>query len=143
VKTVAEILDQKGRNVWTAAPTDTVREALSKMADHNVGALVVTNDKQVIGVISERDYARKVIIKGKSSLDTSVEDIMAVDPRCVSPETTISECMAMMTDKRIRHLPVIEGTALIGLVSIGDVVKTVISECESKVGELEGYIYGP
>jgi CBS domain-containing protein len=143
VKTVAELLDKKGRNIWTAGPTDTVREALNTMADHNVGALVVTKDKQVIGVISERDYARKVIIKGKSSLETLVEDIMAADPRCVSPKTTIDVCMAMMTDKHVRHLPVLEGTNLVGLVSIGDVVKTIISDCESKVGELEGYIYGP
>jgi len=142
VRFVREILDQKGRDVWTVAPSDTVREALARMAEHNIGALVVTKDQQVIGVISERDFARKAIIEGTSSLETRVEDIMAVAPSCVRPDTAIDECMTIMTEKRVRHLPVLDGTDLIGLVSIGDVLKTIISECKSKVGELEGYIYG-
>jgi CBS domain-containing protein len=142
MKYVGQILDQKGHDVWIAAPSDTVREALATMAERNVGALVVTQDEQVIGVISERDYARKVIIKGKSSLETRVEDIMALAPTCVSPDTAIDECMTIMTEKHVRHLPVLDGADLVGLVSIGDVVKTIISECQAKVGELEGYIYG-
>jgi len=142
VRFVREILDQKGRDVWTVAPNDTVREALTSMAEHNIGALVVTRDQQVIGVISERDFARKVIIEGTSSLETRVEDIMALSPSCVTPDTAIDECMTIMTEKRIRHLPVLDGTDLVGLVSIGDVLKRIINECKSKVGELEGYIYG-
>ncbi|MEA3278746.1 MAG: CBS domain-containing protein [Pseudomonadota bacterium] len=142
MKTVREVLEKKGGDVWTIDPGVTVREALTQMAEKDVGALVVTKEGSVIGVISERDYARKVIMKGKSSLETLVEDIMVRDPRCVTPAETIGECMATMTEKRIRHLPVLEGISLVGLVSIGDVVKSIISAHESKIDELESYIYG-
>jgi CBS domain-containing protein len=142
MKTVREILEIKGRGASTIEPDSSVREALSRMADKDIGALVVMERERVVGVISERDYARKVIMKGKSSLDTMVRDIMVQDPRCVGPEDTIGLCMALMTDKHIRHLPVIEADALIGIVSIGDVVKSIITEHESKIEELESYIYG-
>jgi CBS domain-containing protein len=142
VKTVGDLLEEKGRDVWTIDPGETVREALTRMADKDVGALVVTQGQSVIGVISERDYARKVIMKGKSSLETLVGDVMVRDPRCVAPTETIGACMATMTEKRVRHLPVLEGASLVGLVSIGDVVKSIISEHESKIDELESFIYG-
>jgi CBS domain-containing protein len=142
VKTVRDLLEEKGRDVWTIDPGETVREALTRMADKDVGALVVTQGQSVIGVISERDYARKVIMKGKSSLETLVGDVMVRDPRCVAPTETIGACMTTMTEKRVRHLPVLEGASLVGLVSIGDVVKSIISEHESKIDELESFIYG-
>ena len=142
MKTVRDLLEEKGRDVWTIDPGETVREALTRMADKDVGALVVTQGQSVIGVISERDYARKVIMKGKSSLETLVGDVMVRDPRCVAPTETIGACMATMTEKRVRHLPVLEGASLVGLVSIGDVVKSIISEHESKIDELESFIYG-
>jgi CBS domain-containing protein len=143
MKIVRDILDKKGAEVWTIEPSATVREALTEMAVKNVGALVVTDNKRVVGVISERDYARKVIMKGKSSLDTRVAEIMATDPICVTPSLTIGECMSRMTDKRVRHLPVLDADdTLVGLVSIGDVVAGVLSECESKVDELQSFVYG-
>ena len=142
MKTVRDILEVKGLGVSTIDPDSSVREALSRMASKDIGALVVVERETVVGVISERDYARKVIMKGKSSLDTTVRDIMVSDPRCVGPEDSIETCMALMTDKHVRHLPVIETDSLIGIVSIGDVVKSVITEHESKIEELESYIYG-
>jgi len=142
MKTVQELLDSKGRDVWTIAPDTAVREALSMMAEKNVGALIVTDGEQVVGVISERDYARKVIIKGHSSLETLVGDIMAREPRCVVPDHTIVQCMTLMTDKHIRHLPVLDGADLVGVLSIGDLVKSIISAQESKIDELESLIYG-
>jgi CBS domain-containing protein len=142
MKTVRDVLDEKGRDAWTIAPDATVREALSELADKGVGALVVTDGDRVVGVISERDYARKVIIKGQSSLETRVGDIMATQPRCVTQDETIGNCMALMTDRRVRHLPVLEGEALAGVLSIGDLVKSIISAQKSKIDELESLIYG-
>ena len=142
MKTVRDILHKKGSSVWTIQPNATVRDALNEMATNDVGALVVIEREGVIGVISERDYARKVIRKGKSSLDTLVEDIMAHEPTCVALDHTIRECMAKMTDKHVRHLPVLEGTKLVGVISIGDVVAAIIGEHESKIDELENMIYG-
>lgn len=142
MKTVQDLLDAKGRDVWTVAPDTAVREALSMMAEKNVGALIVIDGEEVVGVISERDYARKVIIKGQSSLETLVGDIMAKEPRCVVPGQTVMHCMALMTDKRIRHLPVLDGADLVGVLSIGDLVKSIISAQESKIDELESLIYG-
>lgn len=142
MKTVRDILDKKGSSVPTIQPNASVREALTVMAANDVGALVVTERDRVIGVISERDYARKVIIHGKSSLETSVEDIMATAPTCVTPDQTIGECMARMTEKQVRHLPVIEGVNLVGVISIGDVVAAIIGQHESKIDELESMIYG-
>jgi CBS domain-containing protein len=142
MKTVQEILEEKGRTVWTIGPGGSVREALRRMAEYNVGALVVTEGNRVVGVISERDYARKVVVKAQTSLEIPVEDIMARDPRCVMPQQTIGDCMALMTEKYVRHLPVLEGDSLAGIVSIGDLVKSIIRAQESKIDELESLIYG-
>jgi CBS domain-containing protein len=142
MKTVQEILEEKGRTVWTIGPGANVREALLRMAEYNVGALVVTEGNHVVGVISERDYARKVVVKAQTSLEIPVEDIMARDPRCVMPQQTIGDCMALMTDKHVRHLPVLEGDSLAGIVSIGDLVRSIIQAQESKIDELESLIYG-
>ena len=142
MKTVQELLGTKGREVWTVGPDATVREALSLMGVKDVGALVVTRDHRIVGVISERDYARKVIIHGQSSLETLVGDVMAREPCCVKPDQTIADCMALMTDRHIRHLPVLDGDRLAGVLSIGDLVKSIIGAQESKINELEGLIYG-
>lgn len=142
MKTVQDLLGTKGRDVWTVGPDATVREALSLMAEKDVGALVVTRDHRIVGVISERDYARKVIIHGQSSLETLVGDVMAREPRCVKPDQTIADCMALMTDRHIRHLPVLDGDRLSGVLSIGDLVKSIIGTQKSKIEELEGLIYG-
>jgi len=142
MKTVEDILRQKGRDVWTIGALATVHEALSRLAAKDIGALVVTEGDQVVGVISERDYARKVIMRGKYSADTLVEDVMAQNPTCVSRTETITECMGTMTEKRVRHLPVLEGSQLVGMVTIGDVVKAIIDAHESRIDELESYIYG-
>jgi len=142
MKIVRELLGAKGRDVWNIAPDATVHDALSLMAEKDVGALVVTRGEQIVGVISERDYARKVIIHGQSSLGTLVGDIMAREPHCVQLDQTIADCMALMTDKRIRHLPVLDGDRLAGVLSIGDLVRSIIGTQESKIDELEGLIYG-
>ncbi len=143
MKMVKDILDKKGATVWTIEPDASVREALTKMAEKDVGALVVTEEGRVAGVISERDYARRVILEGRTSLETLVRDVMARDPCCVTPDRTIAECMACMSDKRVRHLPVLDDSNnLCGLVSIGDVVAATLSECESRVDELKSFVYG-
>jgi len=142
MKTVREILEEKGWDVWTICPDNSVRDALSQMAQRNVGALVVVENERIVGMISERDYARKVIIKGQSLLETPVEDIMVREPRSVTPDQTLADCMALMTDKYIRHLPVREGDRLAGILSIGDLVNSIIRAHESKIDELESLIYG-
>ncbi len=138
---VRQVLKEKGYNVWSIAPDSTVYEALQLMAEKNVGALVVLDQKKVIGIISERDYARKVILRGKSSLDTPVREIMA-KVVSIRPDQTVEECMALMTDKRTRHLPVLEDKQLVGIVSIGDVVKKIISHQEFTIQQLDNYITG-
>ena len=140
--TVAQLLQGKGRAVWTVAPDATVYDALSLMADKNVGALVVVEGARVIGILSERDYARKVILKGKFSKDTLVHEIMTDKVYFVRPEQTIEECMALMTAERVRHLPVLEDDQLGGIISIGDVVRVVISDKEFLIKQLEHYITG-
>ena len=140
--TVRDILKIKGNRVWTIEPQQTVFDALSLMAEKGIGALVVLEEQRVVGVLSERDYARKVILKGKASKETSVRDIMTSRVCYVSQDRTVDECMALMTDKSIRHLPVIEDDELKGLVSIGDVVKSMISEREFIIERLEAYITG-
>lgn len=139
---VRNILKNKGSNVWTISPRNTVYQALEMMADKDVGALLVMDNKKVVGVFSERDYARKVILKGKSSVNTTVGELMSKNVFYVTPDDTIDECMAIMSEKRIRHLPVIENEELLGLVSIGDVVNHVISHQEFKIQELKKYITG-
>jgi CBS domain-containing protein len=140
--TVREILQAKGTDVFTIAPDKTVRDALTLMAEKKIGALVVVDDDGVCGMVSERDYARKVVLKGKASRDTAIRDIMTSKVCYVSPDNRIEECMALMTDKIVRHLPVMEDGKLSGIVSIGDVVKSVISDQEFIISQLESYIMG-
>jgi len=140
--TVAQLLQEKGRAVWSIAPDATVYAALSLMAEKNVGALIVVEDARVVGILSERDYARKVILKGKFSKDTLVREIMTDQVYFLHPEQTIEECMALMTAERVRHLPVLEDDQLVGIISIGDVVRVVISEKEFLIKQLEHYITG-
>ena len=126
--TVRQLINRKGNTVWAVQPDDTVFEALTIMADKGIGALLVFNQNQFAGIFSERDYARKVILKGKSSQQTTVGEIMTRKVLVVHPYQTMNDCMALMTDKHIRHLPVLEDDAVIGVISIGDVVKEIISE---------------
>ncbi len=139
---VNELLERKGRSVFTVAPEATVMEALRSMSRHGVGALVAAEGGRVVGVLSERDYARKVILTGKSSGETSVAEIMGTPVNTVSPEQTVAECMEIMTAHRIRHLPVLEGGRLVGLVSIGDLVKSIIYDQERQLEKFEQYVSG-
>ncbi|HEY4492674.1 MAG TPA: CBS domain-containing protein [Acidobacteriota bacterium] len=139
---VREILLEKGNAVWTISPDRSVFDALQLMADKNIGALIVTDQEKVIGIFSERDYARKIILKGKASKETSVSEIMTPVVVYVTLKETVEDCMNLMTDKRIRHLPVIEEEKLVGLISIGDVVKAIISDREFTIKQLENYITG-
>ena len=139
--TVRAVLDHKGIGVCAVSPETPVYEALEIMADKDIGALLVMEDADLCGVFSERDYARKVILQGKSSHDITVRDIMTGKVITVGPEQTVEDCMALMTGKRIRHLPVIEGGRLAGLLSIGDLVKEVIAEQEATIKQLESYIH--
>lgn len=140
--TARDILRAKGPQVWSISPDATVFSALELMAEKNIGALVVLDGESLAGIFSERDYARKVILKGKASKETSVREIMTSEVTTVRPSQSVDECMALMTDKRVRHLPVFEGDKLVGLISIGDVVKAVISEREFTIKQLESYITG-
>jgi CBS domain-containing protein len=139
---VNQLLDAKGHGVWSVTPETTVYDALVLMAEKNCGALVVLEEGKVVGIFSERDYARKVILKGKASKDTLVSEIMSTQVFFVRPQSSIEECMALMTDKRIRHLPVLEDGKVMGVISIGDVVKAIISEQEFTIKQLEVYITG-
>src|SRR5262245_25556900 len=139
---IREILHSKGGNVWTVAPDTTVFEALQMMAEKNVGALLVTKDNQLVGIISERDYSRKVVLKGRSSKDTPVRDILSGHVIHVSPDHTIDECMRLMTEHRVRHLPVLDVNQIVGVVSIGDLVNWIISAQSSTIHQLETYITG-
>jgi CBS domain-containing protein len=139
---VADLLQAKGHDVWSISPDASVYDAIQVMADRGVGALPIVAAGQLVGIVSERDYARKVILKGKSSKDTSVREIMTGAVYFVHPEQNIEECMVLMTNKRIRHLPVLDGDQLVGIVSIGDLVKTVISEQQVRIEQLESYITG-
>jgi CBS domain-containing protein len=140
--TVRDILDRKGRQVWAISPDEPVYRALEMMADKRIGALLVLNRTKLIGVVSERDYARKVILAGKSSKETPVRDIMTSKVYYVTPAQRLDECMALMTDKAVRHLPVMDDGRLGGVVSIGDVVKAVISHQEFVIEQLEQFITG-
>lgn len=140
--TVRQLLRSKGGPLRTTFPGATVFEALEAMARHDVGALVVTEDERLVGIFSERDYARKVILRGKASRDVPVRDVMTTEVVTVAPERTVADCMALMTERRIRHLPVLEGEALLGIVSIGDVVKAVMEEQRFLIEQLENYIRG-
>jgi CBS domain-containing protein len=140
MKTVGDVLRAKGSAVCAAKPDETVYYALTIMAEKNIGALIVRDEERVVGIFSERDYARQVELKGKASKDTPLRDVMTPRVVFVRPEQSLEECMALMTDKRIRHLPVLEEAQLVGILSIGDVVKAVISEKEFLISQLENYI---
>lgn len=142
IATVKEVLDEKGHSVWTISPEAKVIAALELMAEKNVGALVVTHRNELVGIITERDYARKVILQGRTSPETPVKDIMTRGVYYVSPDTSTQECMAMMTKNRIRHLPVIHKEKLSGIISIGDILRSVVLEQKITIGHLENYIMG-
>ncbi len=140
--TVSQLLDAKGHGVWSVTPDTTVYDALVLMAEKNCGALIVLEAGKLVGIFSERDYARKIILKGKASKDTAVSEIMSTQIVFLRPEHSIDECMALMTAKRVRHLPVLTGDKVVGMISIGDVVKAIISEQEFTIKQLENYITG-
>jgi CBS domain-containing protein len=141
MKTLKQLLEAKGREVYSIASDARVFDALKLMADKSVGALIVMEGGRIAGILSERDYARKVILHGKSSHDLQVREIMTSKVIAVQPGQTVEECMALMTEKRIRHLPVTEGERLIGVLSIGDLVKEVIAEQRQTIEQLESYIH--
>ena len=135
------LLKDKGHDIWSVGPDDTVLDAIKMLAEKDIGALIVTKDGKPVGIFTERDYARKVYLEGKSSLDTAVRDIMVAPVICVSPDQLVDECMALMTAKRFRHLPVMDGDKLVGMVSIGDLVKSVIAEQQFTIEQMEHYIH--
>ena len=139
---VKHLLEHKGRNVWTIDLDATVLEAVAKMAENDVGSLVVMDDEKLVGIITERHYSRNVILKGKTSPTTLVRDIMESNVIHVRPDQSVELCMALMTEKRVRHLPVVEDTKVIGLLSIGDLLKFIISKKELDIDQLEHYIQG-
>jgi CBS domain-containing protein len=141
MKTVEQMLEGKTHRLLSISPDATVYDALQTMAEHEVGALVVLDGERLAGIFSERDYARKVILFGKSSKETLVREIMTDKVLCVRPDQTVDQCMALMTDKRVRHLPVLDHKKVIGVISIGDVVKEVISEQRFMIEQLENYIH--
>ena len=142
METVQQLLDEKGHEVWSVHPDDSVFDAIKKMADKEIGSLVVLEGDKIVGIITERRYARNVILKGRSSLETPVRDIMVNRVVCARTNQTIQECMAVMTDKRIRHLPVVDQKRLVGLVSIGDLVKSTIADQKFTIEQLTHYIQG-
>lgn len=136
------LLEHKARDIWSISPTVTVFEAIKTMAENNVGALPVVENDRLVGMISERDYTRKVMLKGRSSKDTPVGDIMTRDVVTVSPDQSVSECMSIITENRVRHLPVLDGTQLVGIISIGDLVRWTIATQRMTIEQLESYISG-
>ncbi len=142
MKLVNQLLDSKGHDILSIAPSASVLDAIRLMAEKGVGALIVMDGETMAGIVTERDYARKVILKGRSSDETPVSDIMSTGVISTSPDQTVNICMNVMTDKRIRHLPVVEGNKVIGLVSIGDLVKAIIADQKEEIEHLEHYISG-
>ncbi len=140
--TVKEILSMKGENVWAIKAEESVYDALVKMSKKDVGALVVLKGEKLAGIFSERDYARKVVLYGKSSKESTVGELMSTEISVIQPDTSIEECMTLMTQKHVRHLPVMEGDKLAGIISIGDVVSRIINDQEITIKNLEDYIYG-
>ena len=139
--TLKMMLKDKGHDVWSVHPDDTVLDAIKMLAEKDIGALIVIKDDKPVGIFTERDYARNVYLKGKSSLDTAVRDVMVAPVICVKPDQTVDECMALMTAKRFRHLPIMDGDELVGMVSIGDLVKSVIAEQQFTIEQMEQYIH--
>jgi len=142
MKKIRHLLEEKGNEVWSVSPEAAVYEAIRIMAEKNVGALVVMEADEVVGLISERDYARKLVLEGRSSRETPVRDVMTARVVSARPDQSVEECMALMTDKRIRHLPVVRDGQLLGVVSIGDLVKAIIAEQQFVIEQLEHYISG-
>ena len=142
MKLVKHLLDRKGRHIISVKPDDSVLDAIQLMAEKGIGSVVVMQDEELLGIMSERDYARKVIIKGKASESTPVSEIMTPDVITTSSSQTVNECMSMMTEKKIRHLPVIEDNSVIGMISIGDLVEAIISDQQEEIEQLEHYISG-
>jgi len=140
--TVRRVLEQKSPDIWTIAADATVFDAIAKMAEKNVGSLVAMDGEKLIGIITERLYARRVALEGKTSPNVLVGDIMDRNVICVRPEQSVEECMALMTGKRVRHLPVLEGGKVIGIVSIGDLVKSIIDDQKFVIDQLEHYVHG-
>lgn len=139
---VRNLLESKGGHVWSIDPEATVFDAITLMAEKGIGALVVMSGDQVVGMLSERDYARKVLLKGRASRTTPVRDIMSQEVVFAAPDQNVEQCMNIMTDKRIRHLPVLDDGKVVGLVSIGDLVKAIITEQQETIEHLESYIRG-
>lgn len=139
--TARQLLDHKGRAIFSVGPDEPVLEAIRLMADHHIGALLVMKGDELVGIVSERDYARKVILKGRSSADTPVAQIMSSPVISVSLNNSVQECMQLMTAHRLRHLPVLEGKRVVGMVSIGDLVKAVMDEQQHTIEQLESYIH--
>ncbi len=137
---VREILRSKGGAVFSVEPDITVYQAIEQMCERNIGGLLIVENEKLVGIFTERDYARKLILKGKSSKETKISELMTSNPITVTPHSTIDECMDIMTEKRIRHLPVVEGDKLVGVISIGDVVRQIIIDQKSIIEHLENYI---
>ncbi len=142
MRTVQQLLDEKGHDIRSIHPDDSVFDAIQKLATANIGSLIVVEDDRPVGIFTERDYARNVILKGKSSPTTKVRDIMTTRVIFVQPEQTVEHCMAIMTDKHIRHLPVLRDEKLIGMISIGDLVKSIIADQKHTIEQLEQFIHG-
>ena len=140
--TINDLLRDKPSDIWTVGPNDSVYDALQLMADKNIGAVLVMDAGRLVGLLSERDYARKLVLENRSSKETKVRDVMTERVAYIAPSTEIEQCLALMTDKRFRHLPVMDNDKLVGLVSIGDLVKGVIAEKEFMIEQLEHYITG-
>ena len=140
MKRVSDLLNSKGGAVWSLTPDATVYEAIDQLSEKGVGALLVMEGKRIVGIVSERDYARKVILKGKASRETYVWEIMSQPVICVPPEFTVEQTMALMTEKRVRHLPVVEEETVVGVISIGDVVRAIIEDKEYYIQQLTSYI---
>jgi CBS domain-containing protein len=140
MKTVKQLVEEKPHKLLSIAPSMSVFEALQKMAEFDVGALVILDEERLVGILSERDYARKLILHGKSSRETRVEEIMTTRVVCIGPDRSAEECMALMTDKRVRHLPVLEDKKVVAVISIGDVVREMIEDQKHTIEQLEQYI---
>ena len=141
-ETIASILKNKGCNLWSVDPEATIYDAIAVMAEKSIGALVVISEGKLVGIVSERDYARKVILQGRSSKDTRVREIMTSSVITVTPQNTVDECMRIITNRRVRHLPVLAGDEVIGVVSIGDLVRAIIAEQAATIDHLHSYIAG-
>ena len=142
MKTISQFLDQHDRQIFSVNPTTSVREALEKMSIHNIGALLVLDGNALVGIFSERDYARKVVLHGKNSNDAKVSEIMTAKVITIDTKHTIDQCMEIMTHKHIRHLPIVNGSTVIGLISIGDVVREMIAYQKTMIDQLQSYITG-